>query len=97
MAAVKPYGKGIIVFDSELVIELSAGKLLQIGMVKLLAPVCVEDVMDVLNDLPGIKASFMPHLGAEFLESVNWPDKAAGFTHIITVVADDFAALRNYA
>lgn len=96
MAAVKPYGKGIVVFDSELAIELSAGKLLHISMVKLRAPVCVDPLVDILNDLPGIKASFRPHLGAEFLESVDWPDKAAGFTHIITLVADDVAALRTY-
>lgn len=96
MAAVKPYGKGIVVFDSELAVELSAGKLLHIGMLKLRTPVCVDYLVDQLNDLAGIKASFKPHLGAEFLESVDWPDKTDGFTHIITVVANEVNALRNY-
>ena len=48
------------------------------------------------NEIDGITASIEPFLGAEFLKSVEWPDKAGGFTWCLTVVAKDQAALKTY-
>ena len=48
------------------------------------------------NKIDGIAASVEPFLGADFLASVDWPDKAGGFSWCLTVVARDTAALKTY-
>ena len=53
------------------------------------------------NELPGIQAAFMaagaPGMNlAQTLEALAWPDKTAGFTHCLLVIADDIPSLKAY-
>lgn len=96
MAAVKPYGKGIVVFDSKLSVDFTEGKILHVSLVSSSVEPNIARGVSALNELPGIAASFEPHLGADFLQAVDWPDKAGGFTHVFTLVADDVAALKTF-
>ncbi|KAJ8599211.1 hypothetical protein CTAYLR_006382 [Chrysophaeum taylorii] len=88
MAAVKPYGKGIVVFDSDLLVDLETGHILHVVLL-MLSHQPEPSVAAALNSLEGIRASLAPHKGPAFLESVSWPDKADGYTHLLTVTARD--------
>lgn len=101
MAGVKPYIKGIIVFDSLLALDLdsAASELVHPVLFKLKDSVdkaAMAAVVAKFNEIDGVAASLEPFLGADFLESVEWPDKAGGFTYCLTVVAKDTAALKTY-
>ena len=74
MGASKPYLKGIIVFDCALTEDV--GPFGSISLLKLSG----DDARYVEKNLNG-----KPHLGAEFLTAVAWPDKSEGFTHCVTV------------
>ena len=60
-----------------------------------------EIVTEKFSSMPGIAAQFGPAGSktagkAEFLASVDWPDKSAGFTHCLSVIADDQPSLKAY-
>lgn len=101
MAGVKPWIKGIVVFDSILTLDLDASKaeLLHPCLFRLKpsadAAAMIAQVAE-FNKIDGIAASVEPFLGADFLASVDWPDKAGGFSWCLTVVARDTAALKTY-
>ena len=110
MAAVGPFAKGIVVFDSDLALTLAPGDetILHTALFKMpgvvdgdAAHVAMCEVVAQFNDVPGVRASFQRAGNAalskdELLEAVSWPDKAFGFTHLLTVVCDDAAALKVY-
>ncbi|KAJ1444551.1 hypothetical protein M885DRAFT_31516 [Pelagophyceae sp. CCMP2097] len=92
IAAVSPYQKGVVVFDSALAIDLDQAKFAQLHPVLFRLAVVVYS----FNTLDGISASVMPHLGAAFLAAVDWKDTTVGFTYCLTVAARDEAALKVY-
>lgn len=102
MGAVKPYIKGIVVFDSKLAVDLdpAAADLVHPVLFRLKASAdgaaMRAHVAEKFNAIDGVAASVEPFLGAAFLESVDWPDKAGGFTWCLTVTARDAAALKTY-
>jgi hypothetical protein len=111
MAAVGPYVKGIVVFDSELAVPLRARAetIMHSGLFKLQDSVTddsevmkqLQAVVKDFNKLPGIKASFRRHGTAALnkeacLKVLDWPDKTDGFTHYLCVVCDSPAALKTY-
>lgn len=67
-------------------------------------PESITEIVIKFNSLEGIIAQVRPHgIGiegstskAEFLASVDWPDKTDDYTHCLLVVAADVAALKNY-
>lgn len=109
MAAVKPFGKGLIVFDNELAHDYEAfrGKqilhpvLFKFPSIEGEVPVELERVVDRFNTLPGIAAGFRPHGAtnlskAQLLQALNWPDKTMEYTHCLFVLAENTTALKGY-
>lgn len=109
MPAVKPYIKGIVVFDNELVPSLENVKkatiqhpvLFKLPDVAGTVPPELDDIITKFNTLPGITAGFRPY-GATGLDKealmaeVDWPDKSDGYTHCLWVLAEDSRALKTY-
>lgn len=109
MAAVKPFGKGLIVFDNELAAEYADFRgrqivhpvLFKFPAIEGQVPPDMEAVVAKFNTLPGIAAGFRPH-GATglskpaLLSALDWPDKTADYTHCLTVLATDSTALKGY-
>uniref|UniRef100_A0A7S3K6H5 Stress-response A/B barrel domain-containing protein n=1 Tax=Aureoumbra lagunensis TaxID=44058 RepID=A0A7S3K6H5_9STRA len=83
MNAVKPFGKGIIVFDSELAEENFRQPIFHF-------------VFSVAKCTHCPKATVKPHLGSDFLASVNWPDKAGGFTYLLSAAFPDSATHKSF-
>jgi len=82
MAAVKPYLRGILVFDSEMKEDL--GPVVSISLL----------AVDPSETRPPQGA--LPHLGSVFLKEVKWPDKTNGFTHCLNVSFQDRRDLLSY-
>jgi len=67
-------------------------------------PSSMVEVIDKFNALPGIAAQICPHsVGvegctskADFLGSVEWPDKTDDYTHCLLIIATDSASLKHY-
>lgn len=67
-------------------------------------PAEVSDIVSKFNALPGIVAQICPHgVGiegctskADFLGSVEWPDKTDDYTHCLLIIATDSASLKHY-
>jgi len=101
MAVVKPWIKGIVVFDSRLKVPLdpSIHQQLHPVLFRLKDSVNAGELqlhVEKFNGLDGISASLEPFLGQKFLDLVSWPDKSEGFNWCLTVLARDAAALKNY-
>ena len=101
MTAVGPLLKGIVVFDSRLKVQLNPTQYEQLHPVlfRLKESVDAGELqlhVEKFNKLDGIRASLEPFLGAQFLESVEWPDKCEGFTWCLTVLTRDTRALKSY-
>ena len=101
MAAVKPWIKGIVVFDSRLKVPLDPATHAQLHPVlfRLKDSVNAGELqlhVEKFNGLDGISASLEPFLGQTFLDLVSWPDKSEGFNWCLTVLARDADALKNY-
>ena len=61
----------------------------------------MQETVAKFNGLSGIQASFRgvgaPGLSlAQTCEAIDWPDKTAGNTHCLLVIADDVASLKAY-
>lgn len=98
-----------LVFDSPLALSVPdiGSKIQHTALYKLSGlPGDIEAAMQAIvvkfNGLPGIKASFreagspeIPSL-VDTLAALDWPDKTAGFTHILLVIADDISSLKGY-
>merc|ERR1719231_712450 len=98
-----------LVFDSPLALSVPdiGSKIQHTALFKLSGlPGEIEEAMQAkvveFNELPGIRASFRAAGSPEIpsvvdtLAALDWPDKTAGFTHILLVIADDIASLKNY-
>ena len=109
IAGVKPFIKGIVVFDNELVpshVELAKATIQHTVLFKFPdiideVPPELEDIVVKFNTVPGIVAGFRPYGAAGFtraglMSEVDWPDKTDGYTHCLFVLCDDAAALKVY-
>ena len=85
MAVVKPWIKGIVVFDSRLKVPLDPSVHAQLHPVlfRLKDTVNAGELqlhVEKFNGLDGISASLEPFLGQKFLDLVSWPDKSEAST-----------------
>jgi len=110
MSVIGSYVKGIVVFDSDLAVPLEAkgDSIIHTGLFKMPGVetggeihASLLKVIDMFNTIPGISASLAPCGSnglskSDTLAKVEWPDKTADFTHLLTVVADDLASLKGY-
>lgn len=110
IGVVKDIFQGIVVLDTELAVALEPQdeKIVHFGAFKI--PTLEKDsephaellkLVGLFNEISGVAASFKP-VGTdtmskdELLAAVEWPDKTAEFSFLLTIVCDNTEALKSY-